>query len=447
MTRVFRKPRYIETVLCALLAGASVAGSAYGATYREKIVLNFDGKDGNLPNAGLVADAKGNLYGTTSYNGGVHGYGNVFELSRTKGGWKETVLYDFTGGADGAWPLDSLIFDQAGNLYGTAESGGQGKCVKNGTQWLGCGVAFELTPSGGTWEEKVLFSFVPGQVKGVIPVGGLVFDAAGNLYGTTWAPGVKGGPLLSRTASGPVQRTYWGCSDPGCGGTVFELSPTQDGWQEKDIYAFTSGSDGGVSQANLIFDAAGNLYGTTVYGGSTGCVSGYGCGVVFELSPANGGWTESVLHAFSGSDGSYPQGSLIFDRRGDLFSTTQAGGTSGYGTVFRLRSGSHGWKENVLYSFSGGADGGNPFAAVIMDGHGNLFGTTNQGGSGQTQSGVAFELVPSGHSWSESVLYSFSYPDAQGPAAPLLAMPQGRLFGTAQSGGAHNQGAVFELIP
>jgi uncharacterized repeat protein (TIGR03803 family) len=447
LARVPRKPRFIGTALCALLAGASVASAAHAAGYREKIVLNFNGKDGNLPNAGLVADSKGNLYGTTSYNGGANGYGNVFELSRTKGGWKETVLYDFTGGADGAWPLDSLTFDAAGNIYGTAESGGQGQCVKNGNQMLGCGVVFELTPSGSTWQEKVLFSFVPGQVKGVIPVGGLVFDGAGNLFGTTWAPGVAGGPLHSRTASRSVNPTYWGCSDPGCGGTVFELSPTQSGWQEQDIYAFTGGSDGGVSQANLIFDAAGNLYGTTVFGGSTGCVGGYGCGVVFELSPGNSGWNESVLHTFSGSDGANPQASLMFDSHGNLFSTTMAGGTSGYGTVFRLQPGGSAWKESVLYSFSGKADGANPFAAVIMNARGDLFGTTNQGGSGLYATGVAYKLSPSGHSWTETVLHTFAYPDAQAPAAPLLAMPNGRLYGTAQGGGANNQGAVFELIP
>lgn len=446
MARISRRLRSVETVLCALLS-AGIAGAAQAATAREKIVLSFDGKDGNLPNAGLVADAKGNLYGTTSYNGGTYGYGNVFELSHTKSGWTETVLYNFTGGADGAWPLDSLTFDAAGNLYGTAESGGQGQCVLDGSQWLGCGVVFELKHSSRGWKEKVLFSFVPGQVKGVIPVGGVVFDGAGNLYGTTWAPGVSGGPRLSRKAPPPARPTYWGCSDPGCGGTVFELSPTKSGWQEQDIYAFTSGDDGGVSQANLIFDGAGNLYGTTVYGGSTGCAYGYGCGVVFELSPGNGGWSESVLHAFSGSDGSYPQASLIFDSKGNLLSTTAAGGASGYGTVFRLQPGSGGWTEKSLYDFSGGADGGNPFAAVIMDGQGNLFGTTNQGGSGQYATGVAYMLSPSGHSWSETVLYTLAYPGAQAPAAPLLAMPDGKLFGTAQAGGNYNHGAVFQLVP
>lgn len=454
MTTLSRKPRYIGTALCALLAGACVAGAAHGAAEREKNLFIFDGTDGASPQGALVADANGNLYGTTYLGGGKYGFGNVFELSRAKGGWKETVLYNFTGGTDGGGPLDSLIFDAAGNLYGTTISGGQGECLWNGTQWYGCGVVFELTPSKGTWQESVLFGFVPGQVKGVMPVGGLVFDKAGNLYGTTYAAGVDGGPHFSRTAVGVQPPTYWGCSDPGCGGTVFELSPSQSGWQEQDVYAFTGGSDGGVSEANLIFDAAGNLYGTTVYGGNTACPGNYGCGVVFEVSAGKKGWSESVLHTFSGSDGAYPQGSLVFDSDGNLYSTTSYGGAgscnvldepAGCGTVFRLKPGKAGWKESVLYGFGGGADGGNPFAAVIMDGQGDLLGTTFQDGSGHE--GVAYKLAPYGHSWRESVLYAFSYPNAGQPVAPLLAMPDGRFFDTSVNGGTDDYGGVFELIP
>jgi uncharacterized repeat protein (TIGR03803 family) len=437
MTKITRK--HIGTALCALLAG--VAGAAHGAT-REKDLVTFNGTDGSTPQGALIADAKGNLYGTTSYGGGH--CGNVFELSHTSGGWKETVLYNFTCGADGADPLDSLVFDAAGNLYGTAYLGGQG----NG------GVVFELTPSGGTWQYKVLFSFVQGQVKGIEPAGGLVIDQAGNLYGTTWAPGLQGGPHTLQGQSGHSPPTFWGCNDPGCGGTVFELSPIQGGgWQERDIYAFTGGSDGGVSQANLIIDAAGNLYGTTVYGGSTGCVSGYGCGVVFEVSPGKGGWSESVLHTFAGpgTDGANPQSSLIFGSDGNLNGTTAYGGSGdcttpyepdGCGTVFSLKPGKAGWKENVLHSFSGEPDGSFPFAAVTMDGNGNLLGTTYQGGNG---CGVAYKLAPSGHSWSESVLYAFTYPNASQPAAPLLAMPDGRLFDTDLNGGTDEYGGVFEL--
>jgi hypothetical protein len=416
------------------------------AKAREKVIFSFNLTDGNLPNAGLVADKQGNLYGTTSYNGGTHGWGNVFELSPAKGGgWKETVLFNFTGGADGGWPLDSLILDSAGNLYGTTESGGQGQCVVGGG---GCGVAFELTHSKSGWKETVLYSFVPGKTKGVIPVGGMVFDKAGNLYGTTWAPGVGGGPLRLRTASGTSVQTYWGCSNPGCGGTVFELTPMKNGWKEKDIYAFTGGKDGSTSQASLIFDSAGNLYGTTVYGGTSGCAGGYGCGVAFKLALGNHGWKETVLHQFTGAaDGAYPMGSLIFDKAGNLYSTASAGGSAGKGAVFELTPAGKGWNESVMYTFTGGTDGGNPFATVVFDSQGNLYGTTNSGGNGY-QSGVAYKLVQSNHAWTETVLHTFSYPrDGQGPAAPLIFGPHGFLYGTTQLGGTSNHGAVFEVTP
>jgi uncharacterized repeat protein (TIGR03803 family) len=430
-------------ILFAMLVASVVMSFATDQT-AEKAIFSFNLTDGNLPNAGLVADGKGNLYGTTSYNGGTFGFGNVFELSPTSNGVKETVLYNFTGGADGGWPLDNLIFDSAGNLYGTTESGGQGECIEGGG---GCGVVFELSPSKTGWKEAVLFSFIPGQVKGVIPVGGLVFDKAGNLYGTTWAPGVEGGPFALRNKSELSANTYWGCSLPGCGGTVFELSPFRGGWQETDIYAFTGGSDGSTSQANLIFDSAGNLYGTTVYGGSTGCAGAYGCGVVFELTPSGGDWTETVLHEFTGaSDGSYPSGSLIFDKSGNLYSTASAGGT-GNGNVFELQPGNQGWAEKVLYTFTGGADGATPTAAVTFDSQGHLYGTTNAGGTGF--SGVVFKLTNSNGTWSENVLHTFAYGagDGQAPAAPLIFGPRGYLFGTCQAGGKYNHGAVFAVAP
>jgi len=428
------------TILCAAFATAKAS---------EKVIFSFNLADGNLPDAGLVADKQGNLYGTTAYNGGKYGLGNVFELSPTKtGGWKETVLHDFAGGADGAYPLDSLIFDAAGNLYGTAQLGGQGVCLNQGNLKLGCGIVFKLSPSKGGWKETVLYNFVPGKTKGVIPVGGLVFDGKGNLYGTTWAPGVTGGPLqVRRDGSG----TFWGCSVPGCGGTVYELTPTKKGWKETDIYAFTGGSDGSVSQASVIFDAAGNLYGTTVYGGTTGCASGYGCGVVFKLTPGNKGWKESVLHLFTGAaDGGYPMGSLIFDAAGNLYSTAAAGGASGNGAVFELKPSGHKWTEAVLYSFTGGADGASPFATVISDSHGNLYGTTSGGGDPVYKSGVVYELMFSGGSWKEKVLHTFTYGggDGQSPVAPLLFGPKGYLYGTTQTGGAFtSHGAVFEVVP
>jgi len=421
-----------------MIFGASVAF----AQLSEKVIFSFNLTDGNLPDGGLVADTQGNLYGTTAYNGGKHGFGNVYELSPDgNGGWTETDLYDFTGGTDGAWPIDTLILDHAGNLYGTAQVGGQGICTNTGQ---GCGVVFELVRGQSGWTEKVLFSFVPGQVKGVIPAGGLIFDKAGNLYGTTWAPGVEGGPLaLKRNSSGA--NSYWGCTLPGCGGTVYELSPTANGWKETDLYAFNGTSDGSASVASLIFDRAGNLYGTTQFGGTTGCTSGYGCGLVFKLMPGNGGWSETVLHAFTGNDGAYPTANLLFDQSGNLYSTTSGGGSSGNGTVFALLSGQHD-RATVLHSFTGGSDGGTPFAGVIADKSGDLIGTANQGGANW---GVVYALrLVNGHVI-EKVLHTFTFgADGENPYAPVIFGPHGNLYGTTQGGGSQGgHGTVFEIIP
>lgn len=425
----------IFTIVCSTFTFAQIS---------EQVILSFNLADGNLPDGGLVADAQGNLYGTTAYNGGKYGFGNIYELSPNgNGGWTETVLYDFTGGSDGAWPLDTLIFDRAGNLYGTAEAGGQGDCTNTGQ---GCGVVFELVRGQSGWTEKVLFSFVPGQVKGVFPVGGLIFDKAGNLYGTTWAPGVEGGPFAIKRNFSPA-KSYWGCTLPGCGGTVYELSPTANGWKETDLYAFTGTSDGSASVASLIFDSAGNLYGTTEFGGTTGCTSGYGCGVVFKLTKGSGGWSESALHTFSGgNDGAYPTANLIFDKAGNLYSTTNAGGSLKNGTVFELSLQSQQWNETVLHTFSGGQDGGTPFAGVIMDSRGDLIGTTNLGGNDY---GVVYGLrLVNGH-WIEKVLHAFTFgTDGELPYTAVIIGPHGYLYGTTQLGGSEGgHGTVFEIIP
>jgi uncharacterized repeat protein (TIGR03803 family) len=243
--------------------------------------------------------------------------------------------------------------------------------------------------------------------------------------------------------------TYWGCSKPGCGGTAYKLTPTKNGWKETDIYAFTGGKDGSTSQSSLIFDSAGNLYGTTVYGGSSGCTSGYGCGVVFKLTPGKSEWKETVLHQFSGGvDGAYPMGSMLFDASGNLYSTASAGGASGKGNVFELVPSGNKWTESELYSFSGSTDGASPYSTVIWDAKGNLYGTTTQGGDAY-DSGVAYELIPSGGSWTEKVLHTFTHIglDGQSPVAPPLFGPSGKLYGTTQSGGTYNFGTVFEITP
>jgi uncharacterized repeat protein (TIGR03803 family) len=333
------------------------------------------------PHGNLTFDAAGNLYGTTEDGGGSgcggSGCGAVWKLARNaKGAWTVTILHAFTGGAftagvDGAYPLAGLIFDLAGNLYGTTAGGGDLGCHKP----YGCGVVFKLTPNpDGTWTESVLHSFTGAD--GWEPDAGLIFDATGNLYSTTYVGGAYGQ------------------------GVVFKLTPNPDGtWTESVLYSFTGGADGGYPEAGLIFDAAGDLYGTTAFGGSATCPGGDECGVVFKLAPnPDGTWTESVLHSFTGgADGANPFAGLIFDAAGNLYCTTVGGGDStacpslgGCGVVFKLSSSSSGWSETVLHTFIG--FGANPYAPVIFDRAGNLYGTTLLGNPA-FDDGLMFEIT------------------------------------------------------
>jgi uncharacterized repeat protein (TIGR03803 family) len=267
------------------------------------------------------------------------------------------VLHNFNNnGTDGAWPLAGLIFDAARNLYGTTSSGGT----------YGGGTVFELTPAAdGVWTEKVLHSFDNGT-DGANPYAGLIFDAAGNLYGTTFYGGTY---------------NY---------GAVFELTPAGGGvWTEKVLHNFNyNGTDGALPYAGLIFDAARNLYGTTLEGGT------YYSGTVFELTPAAGGvWTEKVLHNFNnnGTDGGTPYAGLIFDAARNLYGTTAGGGTYYSGTVFRVNA--NGGRVQVLYSFGNGTDAANPYAGLIFDAAGNLYGTTFYGGT--YNYGTVFKITSS----------------------------------------------------
>jgi len=294
----------------------------------------------------------------------------------------------------------------------------------------GCGTVFQLTPApGGGWTETVLHSFKGYPTDGSYPYAGVIFDAAGNLYGTTGGGGTYGV------------------------GTVFELSPAAGGgWTETVLHSF-NGSDGHGPEAGLIFDAAGKLYGTTAWGGTgTDCLN-TGCGTVFKLTPvAGGGWTETVLHSFSNTDGALPFAGLIFDAAGNLYGTTQQGGSYGFGTVFELTpTAGGGWTETVLFSFNGnwsGRDGGLPEAGLIFDAAGNLYGTTGAGGT--YAYGTAFELTPTaGGGWTETVLHSFNNngTDGESPLAGLIFDAAGNLYGTTGGGGTYGLGMVFELTP
>jgi uncharacterized repeat protein (TIGR03803 family) len=385
---------WVSAIAVLVPAGASAKGFHLLYTFQ-----NFT--DGDEPHAGLIKDGQGNYYGT-SFSGGTSGNGNGTVFMLTPDG-TETVLHSFTDGPDGEYPGASLIMDSAANLYGTTQEGG----VVGGCNGFGCGVVFEMTPEG---TETELYTFSGGN-DGAFPMCALLADKKGDLYGTTNGGGTD----------------RWG--------TVFEVSSSGT---ETVLHSFASGSDGNGPQAGLIADKAGNMYGTTKQGG--GACSGFGCGTVFQITP-NG--TETVLYAFSGgADGGNPVAGLIRDKAGNLYGTTEFGGLaggcggSGCGTVFKLApSGT----LSVLYTFMGGSDGGQPVAALVSDKEGYLYGTTLFWGAGY---GVVFELTPKGK---EKVLHSFTNgDDGAYPWGALLK--DGKDFAsTASGGGATDFGTVFKL--
>lgn len=406
------------TTFTVVLMLAAAAGQV-----KDKVLHSFgSGADGLYPFAGMIFDNAGNLYGTT-YEGGTGpcngGCGIAFELMPgARGKWTESILYTFQGRpSDAGKPSASLIFDASGNLYGTSRYGGGTGCT------YACGTVFELSPGSNGWTETILHAFT-GGTDGENPFAELISDTAGNLYSTTYGGGAYGR------------------------GTVFELSPSSSGWTETILFNF-KGRNGNGPLAGLIFDASGNLYGTTGRGGTKGH------GVVFELSPSShGSWKETVLYNFAGSpnDGAEPSADLIMDSVGNLYSTTRYGGsatcTSGCGTVFELSPGSSGkWTESVLYLFTGNPDGAAPFAGLILDGAGNLYGTTDQGGP--KNDGIVFKLTPGSSGWTESIVHSFrGWPrDGARSYANLITDGKGNYYGATIFGGANDPGTIFEITP
>ena len=418
----------------ALLSGFLLTSAALtGST--EKVLYNFCSVtnciDGVAPNGGLTLDNAGNLYGTTVGGGGVGdcppaGCGTVFKLTLNQGKWTEQVLYGFTSP-----PNAGLVSDKHGNIYGTTNLDGTGQYCP--FDFGGCGTVFELISHNGKWTKKILYSFCSAQncVDGDGPVAGLMIDKAGNLYGTTAAGGASG------------------CGGPGCG-TVFELTHKNGNWTESTLYAFTSGKDGDTPFGGLTIDSSGNLYGTTIEGGGSGC-GGAGCGTIFELVRNNGKWTENVLHALTGKDGQHPQASLVFDSRGNLYGTAAYGGlyTCNHvtcGTAFELTLKGGKWTEKVLRSFNGTSDGAYP-TGLTFDTTGKLYGATYGGGA--YGYGTVFELLLDHGRWTEKVLHNFppGGRDGTNPESLILGTA-GKLYGTALQGGDHNNsGAVFEVTP
>jgi uncharacterized repeat protein (TIGR03803 family) len=330
--------------------------------WMEKNLHNFGGDDGATPYGGPISDSAGNLYGATQHGGPglCYGYirvgcGVVYELKRSPDAvWTEKVLHVFTG-PDGVFPSGALTFDAAGNLYGAAGSGGSGTCPSYNGDPMGCGVIFELTPTGsGAWTEHVLYSFDNNGADGTYPNGGLIFDAAGNIFGTTY----EGGAYDK--------------------GTVFEM--TRDGrWTERILYSFgATSTDGTNPYAGLVLDSAGNLYGDTASGGVNDA------GTVFELKHAEDGtWGEALLHQFGGvPHGGGPAVSLIFDGSGNLYGTDSGGGDFGYGSAFELSPTESGvWQINVLFNFTGYAYNGEYPGSLVFDSSGNIYCPTSGGGS------------------------------------------------------------------
>ncbi len=389
-------------VLAVVLLPA-VVRAPWAQAQTFSVLYTLSGADGENPYAGLVRDAKGNLYGTTNQGGDpaceISGCGTAFKLDTAR---KLTVLHTFKGVADGANPIAGLVRDEAGNLYGTTEAGGGGNC--NG----GCGTVFKLNKTG---RETVLHRFRGGR-DGANPIAGLIRDAAGNLYGTTLRGGLSG------------------CSSYDSCGTVFRLDRTG---RETVLYRFTGGADGSTPVAGLLRDATGSLYGTTYLGGSNNA------GTVFELDATG---RETVLYTFTGgSDGALPGAGLVRDKAGNFYSTTASGGSSGHGAVFRLDTTG---KQTVLYSFTGGSDGGTPYAGLVQDKAGSFYGTTFEGGQGPYYYGVVFKVDRSGE---DSVLYtSTGGSDGGYPYAGLVRDAAGDLYG-ATVGGPGTNGTVFRVTP
>jgi uncharacterized repeat protein (TIGR03803 family) len=328
------------------------------------------------------------------------------------------ILHTFTGQGDGGTPYAGLTIDQAGNFYGTTSAGG-----------AGYGTVFKLTHSGSNWVLSTLYAFQGGN-DGGYPFARVVFGPDHVLYGTTSGDGNNGGF-----------------------GTVFSLRPPSHPcrsincpWTEAVLYRFTGTDDGGTpGYGDLAFDASGNIYGTTMYGGAN-CSPYYNCGVVFELGRSGGSWTESVLYSFSqtGNAGDVPYGGVILDRAGNLYGTTVIGGVDNGGVLFELTQSGSSWTVSVLHSFGGLNDGVDPTGGLIMDQQGNLYGSTTFG-PGNGTGGTVYQLQPSGGSWTYSILAALS--GFLGPLDALTMDAAGNLYATSYGGGSSTYGNVFKLTP
>ncbi len=394
-----------------ILLFTALTATALAASTTKLLYSFAGGTDGEYTDTELVMDSAGNLYGS-SVQGGTFGGGTVFQV--TPAG-VHTVLYNFTGGADGGEPYKGVTLDAQGNLYGTAVTGGGGSCEG------GCGVIFKLTNNGGSWTQSVIHAFT-GAGDGSGPGSPVSFDTRGNLYGTTPTGGANNM------------------------GTVYRMTPDgSGGWKFRVIHTFTGGADGGGGSAGrLLIDAAGNLYGVCTVGG----VNGFG--TVFKISSSQGAWSLTTLYAFQDSpDGALPYGSVVFDKLGNLYGTTYYAGVNDLGTVYKLTHSNGAWTESVLYSFKGGTDGASPISSLVADSAGNFYGTTSDGGASNCSCGVIFKMSRgSTGKWTESVVYRFPGKPSPGFAYNgMIRDAAGNLYGATVHGGTTNDGAIYKFTP
>jgi uncharacterized repeat protein (TIGR03803 family) len=307
--------------------------------------------------------ANGSLYGTTG-SGGANNGGTVFNLRppvsfcrSVSCPWDETILYNFSGSNDGRNPQSGVIFDSSGNIYGANVNGGGG----------GAGVVYEMSPSDGGWSYQTLYTFTGGQ-DWANPSSPLMFDRAGNIYGTAAAGGQPG------------------CAGFGCG-TVYQLTPSGSGWTEHTLYTFHDSTDGAEPSAGLVADGDGNLYGATCCGDENG-------GTLFYLSPSGGSWSFYLVYDLVGT-GPGPSANLVRDGAGNLYGASWGDGRYGRGVVFKLTPTNNGWIYTSLHDFTGGSDGGNAEGGLAIDGEGNIYGTTYQGGlQSCAYCGVVYKITP-----------------------------------------------------
>lgn len=414
------------TITFAIMVSGSIANAQ---TYT--ILHAFSQVDGALPWAGVTLDAAGNLYGTTAYGGANNdscvtpvgrGCGTIFKLTHKGSSWTLAQLYNFKGNGDSAYPASGLVFGPDGALYGTTQGGDPNTdtCSQNG-----CGSVFRLQPQASfcgavncRWIKTVLHSFSGGADGSIPGTGNIIFDATGNIYGTTAAGGAFGA------------------------GTVYQLTRSGQSWTESVLYNFTGQEDGGSPIGGVMFDHSGNLVGTTAYGGTANF------GTIFRLTRAGNSWTETILHSFQDLefgqtvDGAYPQAGLTIDAAGNLFGTTAYGpGSDNLGTIF-VYAARTGFATLTEFPYQFGVQAPGPVAAMTFDSAGNLWGTQYCAAS---TSGAVFQETLQAPFYPANILHLFLGEDGNNPAGSVVLDASGNAYGTTISGGAHLSGVVWEI--